>query len=88
MNDFITGAIVALCGVAALYFWHFRRQTGERFFALFAFAFATLGLNFTLLAVGDRESEFRPGLYLVRLAAFLLIIAAIVEQNRRSGERR
>jgi Family of unknown function (DUF5985) len=88
MNDFLAGAIVALCGVAALYFWHFRRQTGERFFGLFAFAFATLGVNFIFLAIGDRESEFRPSLYLIRLAAFLLIIAAIVETNRRSGERR
>jgi hypothetical protein len=87
MNDFITGAIVALCGVAALSFWHFRRQTGERFFGLFAFAFATLGVNFVFLAVGDRESEFRPTLYLIRLAAFLLIITAIVEKNRDAGER-
>jgi hypothetical protein len=88
MNDFLTGAIVALCGVSALYFWHFRRQTGERFFALFALAFATLGINFIFLAAGDRDSEFRPTLYLIRLAAFALIIAAIVEQNRRTGRER
>lgn len=88
MNDFLTGAIVALCGVAALYFWQFRRQTGERFFALFALAFATLGINFILLAAGDRDSNFRPTLYLVRLAAFALIIGAIVEQNRRAGRGR
>lgn len=88
MNEFLSGACVALCGVASLYFWHFRRQTGERFFALFALAFATLGVNFILLAAGDRDSEFRPTLYLVRLAAFALIIAAIVEQNRRASQGR
>ena len=88
MSDFITGAIVALCGVASLCFWHFRRQTGERFFALFALAFATLGINFIFLAAGDRDSEFRPTLYLIRLAAFTLIIAAIVDQNRRAGRGR
>lgn len=88
MNDFITGAIVALCGVAALCFWNFRRQTGERFFTLFALAFATLGINFIFLAAGDRDSEFRPTLYLIRLAAFALIIAAIVDQNRRAGRGR
>jgi hypothetical protein len=88
MNDFITGAIVALCGVAALYFWHFRRQTGERFFGLFALAFATLGISFLFQSTGDQQSEFRPHVFLIRLAAFLLIIAAIVEKNRHAGERR
>jgi Ca2+/Na+ antiporter len=88
MSDFVAGAIVALCGIAALYFWKFHRQTGERFFGLFALAFATLGINFLLLAVVDRESEFRPHVYLMRLAAFLLIIAAIVEKNRRVRDRR
>jgi hypothetical protein len=88
MNDFLAGAIVALCGVAALYFWHFRRQTGERFFGLFALAFTTLGIGFLFQATGDQQSEFRPHLYLIRLAAFLLIIAAIVEKNRQAGERR
>ena len=87
MNDFLTGAIVALCGVAGLYYWHVRRQTGERFFGLFALAFATLGVSFFLQAPGNDTSEFRPHVYLIRLGAFLLIIAAIVENNRHAGER-
>lgn len=88
MNDFLAGAIVALCGVAALYFWHFRRQTGERFFGLFALAFATLGVSYILRAAGNDVSDFRPHVYLTRLAAFLLIIAAILENNRRARVRR
>jgi hypothetical protein len=32
----------------------------------------------------DNASEFRPHVYLIRLAAFVLIIAAIVENNRRA----
>jgi hypothetical protein len=87
MNDFLAGAIVALCGVAALYFWHFRHQTGERFFGLFALAFATLGVSFLLQAASEIDSEFRPHVFLIRLAAFLLIIAAIIENNRGAGER-
>lgn len=87
MNDFLAGAIVVLCGVAALLFWHFRRQAGERFFGLFALAFATLGVGFLFQAAGDQQSEFRPHVFLIRLAAFLLIIAAIAEKNRHSGER-
>jgi hypothetical protein len=53
---------------------------------LFAAAFAMLGLNYLLLAAGDRQSEFRPYLYLIRLAAFLLIIVAIVDKNRGAGD--
>jgi hypothetical protein len=86
MTDFLAGAVVALCGVAALYFWHFRRHTGDRFFGLFALAFAALGVSFLLQAAGDTASEFRPHVFLVRLAAFLLIIAAIVVNNRRADE--
>jgi len=88
MSDPLAGANVVLCAVAALHFWKFHRQTGERFFGLFASAFTILGINFLLLAAVDRESEFRPHVYLIRLAAFLLIIAAIVEKNRRVRERR
>jgi hypothetical protein len=86
MNDFLYGAVVALCVVSALHFWRFQRQIRDRFFGLFAAAFGILGLNFTLLAVGDRQSEFRPFLYLIRLAAFLLIIAAIIDKNRGAGD--
>jgi hypothetical protein len=88
MNDFVAGAIVVLCGVAALHFWKFHRQTADRLFALFALSFATLGVSFLFLAAVDRESEYRPHVYLIRLAAFVLIIAAIVEKNRRVRDRR
>ena len=88
MTDFLAGAVVALCGVASLYFWRFHRQTGERFFGLFALAFATLAVSYLFRAAVDNASEFRPHVYLIRLAAFLLIIAAIVENNRRAPEPR
>lgn len=86
VNEFLYGAIVALCVVSALCFWRFQIQTRDRFFALFAAAFVMLALNYTLLAAGDRASESRPYLYLIRLAAFLLIIAAIVDKNRGAGD--
>jgi hypothetical protein len=88
MTDFLAGAVVALSGVASLYFWRFRRQTGERFFGLFALAFATLAVSYGFQAAGDHASEFRPHVFLIRLAAFGLIIAAIVENNRRAPRTR
>ncbi|MGH2749599.1 MAG: DUF5985 family protein [Actinomycetota bacterium] len=85
MSNFLSGAIVLLCAVAALFFFRFRRQTHDRLFGLFGGAFSLLALNFALLAFVSRESEFRPYLYLIRLAAFLLIIAAIVDKNRKTA---
>jgi hypothetical protein len=82
MNEFLYGVVVTLCLVSALYFWRFQRRSQDRFFGLFAGAFALLGFSFILLAAGDRESELRPYLYLIRLAAFLLIIVAFVDKNR------
>lgn len=87
MNEFLYGAVVTLCVIAALYFWRFRVQTRDRFFGLFAAAFALIGVNYVLLASADRVAEYRPYLYLIRLAAFLLIIAAIVEKNRKPSDR-
>lgn len=84
MTDFLAGAVVALSAVASLYFWRFRRQTGERFFGLFALAFATLAVSYGFQAAGSHSSEFRPHVFLIRLAAFGLIIAAIAENNRRA----
>jgi NhaP-type Na+/H+ and K+/H+ antiporter len=83
LNQFLLGAIVMSCGVAGLYFLRFYRKTHERLFAFFAIAFWTLGLNWLALAFINRD-EVRTALYVVRLLAFLLILFAILEKNRRS----
>ena len=77
-----SGAIMlGMIGIA-LFFLRFWRSTGDRLFAMFAAAFALLGLERMLLHFLG-TSEFRPGVYLVRLVAFVLIILAIVEKNRK-----
>jgi hypothetical protein len=57
------------------------RELHDRFFLLFATAFAVLALHWFLLAVSD-TSEHRPYHYSIRLFAFVLMIAAIVVKNR------
>lgn len=84
MDDFLSGLVVALCAVAALVFLRFWRQSRDRLFALFSGSFALLGLNYILLTFNPRDSEIRPYLYMVRLAAFLLIIFAILDKNRKA----
>jgi Family of unknown function (DUF5985) len=78
----IAGAIVMGYAVCGLFFLRFWRQTGDRLFLVFAFAFWLLGLQRLGLALTAPVEESRTGLYLVRLFAFLLILCAIVDKNR------
>jgi hypothetical protein len=82
---FLNGASAMACAVATLFFARFRRSTGDPLFGRFAVAFALLGAHWTALALTAPSYEFRPLLYGVRLAAFLLILFAIWEKNRKRG---
>ena len=84
VNQFMLGAIVALCAVAGLFFLRFWRKTRDRLFAIFAIAFWILGLNWLALAF-TQQDEVRTALYVVRLLAFLLILFGIVDKNRQRG---
>jgi hypothetical protein len=68
-------------GVAAC-FVRFWRQTGDRLFAFFALAFALFGANTLLLAAINPAHESRHLVYLLRLAAFVILIAGVVDKNR------
>ena len=82
MSDFLLGATTMGCLTIALFFWSFWRVSRDRFFALFALAFATFAVNRFVLLFLDEGDEARTAVYAVRLLAFLLIIAAIVDKNR------
>jgi len=83
ITDFLGGAISMGFLVAALLFLRFWKQTREGLFVAFAGSFLLLGINQALLTLTQVPLEERSGLYLVRLAAFLLIIGALWWQNRR-----
>jgi len=83
LNDFLAGAICMGFCIAALLFLRFWRRTREGLFLAFAGAFMLLGINHAMLALSSVPLEERSELYLVRLAAFLLIIGALLWQNRR-----
>ena len=70
------------CFGVSVCFARFWRQTNDRLFGLFALAFALLGVNLLLLAAINPAHESRHLIYLLRLAAFLVIILAIVDKNR------
>lgn len=78
----LSGLIIAGDLVAALFFLKFWRRSGDTLFAIFAAAFLLLALGQALLALSDVPVEERSWIYLVRLAAFVLIIGGIVHKNR------
>jgi Family of unknown function (DUF5985) len=82
MAQFLSGVVFAGSLTAALFFLRFWRQTGDRLFALFALAFAVFAASRLGLAALDESNEARPWVYLLRLAAFVLIIGAVADKNR------
>ena len=82
LYDFLSGAVAAGFLVAALFFLRFWRRTRDGLFLAFAVAFLLLGLAQALLSVANVPVEERSWIYLFRLAAFALILIAIVRKNR------
>jgi hypothetical protein len=87
LNLLISGAICMGYAVAGLFFLRFWHDTRDRLFLIFAWAFWILGVQRLALVLTRDMLETHTGLYLVRLAAFLLILYAIVDKNRKRGER-
>lgn len=82
MTLFVSGALVMGYWVAGLFFLRFWRQSRDRLFAIFGAAFWVLGLQRLALASSAHWSPDTTWLYVVRLAAFLLILWAIADKNR------
>ena len=83
MMDLISGVLVAGDAVAGLFFLRFWLTSRDRLFAMFAAAFWILGIQRLLLAVTRTIFEDQALFYTLRLAAFVIIIAAIIDKNRR-----
>lgn len=78
---FIAGAVVAGFALAGLFFLKFWKRTHDELFLAFTAAFWLLGITQALLTFSHVPVEERSWLYLLRLAAFLLILAAIWRKN-------
>lgn len=88
MSDFAQGATMLGAFGIALFFLRYWRDTGDRFFAVFALAFTLFGVSRIALASLDADSETRTWVYALRAAAFLAILGAVIDKNlRRPGER-
>ena len=83
MTMFMFGATMMAWAAAGLFFLRFWKDTGDRLFLIFACAFWVLALGRIAMAFSDNGTEGAPIPYLMRLLAFCLIIAAILDKNRR-----
>jgi uncharacterized membrane protein HdeD (DUF308 family) len=83
LEGFLLGVIVTASLVAGAFFLKFWRQTRDPLFLAFAAAFLVEGVNRLTFLFLENPNEGRPLIYVVRLLAFLLILAAIVQKNRR-----
>lgn len=81
MIEFLSGAVTVGYLVAAGFFLRYWHKTAERLFFLFAVAFVLLALNQTLNHVLSVVSEPTSFVYGLRALAFILILAAIIDQN-------
>ncbi|HSN22494.1 MAG TPA: DUF5985 family protein [Usitatibacter sp.] len=86
MNEIMLGAIALGSIAVSLFFFRFWRSTGDRFFLLFALSFLIEGVNRVALYESVGLSEDAPVYYVIRLVAYGLILAAIIDKNR--GPRR
>jgi uncharacterized membrane protein len=82
VTDFLSGAVTLGFLVSGLFFLRFWRKTRESLFLAFAVAFWLMGLAQAILALAGMPVEERSWVYLIRLAAFILILAAIAKKNR------
>jgi hypothetical protein len=83
LNEVLVGAIATASLVAALFFLKFWAATRDRLFLFFSLSFALEGVNRLALYFFVGPNEDAPAYYIVRLVAYGLILAAIVDKNRR-----
>jgi hypothetical protein len=80
---FTAGALTLGWLAIGVFFLKFWRRTGDGLFLAFAVAFALLATNQAIPILFGVPSENQGYIYLLRLAAFLLIILAVLRKNLR-----
>jgi membrane-associated PAP2 superfamily phosphatase len=84
LDPFLGGAISMGFLVAGLFFLRFWRTTRDRLFLFFAAAFFILMAERVVRGAMEIRTEWVPYVYMIRLAAFVLILIAILDKNRRA----
>lgn len=81
LYTFLLGAVFTASVAVGLFFFRFWRRLHDRLFLVFAVAFWLMALNWGAVAFIP-HSEAYSAIYLLRLLAFICIIAGIIDKNR------
>ncbi|MHB1073965.1 MAG: DUF5985 family protein [Gemmatimonadaceae bacterium] len=84
---YLSGVLTLGYLVAGTFFLKFWHRTRERIFAWFAASFGMLALQRLMLSIDDDWAERGTLPYILRAAAFVVLIIGIVEQNRATTEK-
>jgi hypothetical protein len=79
---FLYGGVTVCSLVSGLFFLKFWQKTKDRFFALFASAFFLLAIERIFFLFIQAENEVHTYVFVCRLFAFGLIMAAVIDKNR------
>ncbi|SNS50995.1 hypothetical protein SAMN06265795_103139 [Noviherbaspirillum humi] len=83
MNQMLAGAIAMAWLIPGVFFLRFWTVTRDRFFLFFAAAFIIESANRVFFwQQADITEDLQP-YYLIRLAAYVLILIAILDKNRK-----
>jgi hypothetical protein len=82
LSAFLSGVYMMGLSIAGLIFLRLWKESAERLFCAFAIAFWLMALERIPLALFHQMKEPGSLVYLLRLAAFLLILEAIARKNR------
>jgi hypothetical protein len=78
LEGFLLGIIVTASLTAGMFFLKFWRQTKDGLFLAFGAAFLIEGINRIGFLLEGSPNEANASIYVVRLLAFLLILAGIL----------
>jgi hypothetical protein len=84
LNQFLSGAAMLGAWTGGVFFFRFWYVTRDRLFLIFGIAFLFMALERGVLALlNETTDEDHSAIYLIRLTAFLLILFAIIDKNRK-----
>lgn len=81
IDAFLLGVIASASLTAGVFFVRFWKRTRDRLFLAFAVFFLVEAINRIVLLSFERPNEGSPWIYIIRLLALIILLAAILEKN-------
>lgn len=84
LQVFLFGVVATASAAVGAFFYRFWRRTRDPLFVAFAVAFLLMAANWTAQAFVSGDETYYAAIYLLRLAAFGVIILGVIGKNRRA----